>query len=156
MSKKYISISLKVDFWTHPWIAWFILATWSWLRTIELTVSNTGECTSAGRNIWSSAANIISEFTNHKLVFCCSLVEDWYIVGSAVPDIPSGEGRTAYEEDDIRTYTSISVGEVQKNTVRYNLFRQTITYRVTIKSRDGLRYFEGNNFFLNNYYVSKK
>ena len=43
-----------------------------------------------GRNIWSSDANIISEFANHKLAFCCSLVGDWYLVGSAGPDIPSG------------------------------------------------------------------
>ena len=34
----------------------------------------------AGRNIWSRAANIIPEFTNHKLEFCCSLVGDWYLV----------------------------------------------------------------------------
>ena len=47
-------------------------------------------CTPVERNIWPSASNIIPEFTNHKLAFCCSLVCNWYLVGSAGPDIPSG------------------------------------------------------------------
>ena len=46
--------------------------------------------TPVGRNIWPSASNIIPEFTNCKLAFCCSLGRDWYLVGSVGPDIPSG------------------------------------------------------------------